>query len=154
MSRQPNSKHCFVCGLESEVGLKLRFNDNGTDEVQASYTVAQKYQGYPGVVHGGIVAAILDEVSGRALLARGHDPLNLFVTLKLEVRYRLPTPTNTPLTAVGTIVQAGKSRAKVRGELRLPDGTVTAEAECLVTRPPADFAERWEPERPHWRVYE
>ena len=43
----------------------MRFYDNGRDEVQAEYRVAAVYQGYPGVVHGAIVAGILDEVVGR-----------------------------------------------------------------------------------------
>lgn len=154
MTRQPASRHCFVCGVENPVGLRIQFVDDGDSTVTAEVNVPEQYNGYPGVVHGGIVAAILDEASGRALLARGHDVTNLFVTLKMELRYRQPTPTNTPLTAVGSIVKWGKSHAKVHGELRLPDGTVTAEADCLVARPPAEFAERWEPEKPYWRVYE
>jgi len=151
---QPNSRYCFVCGLQNPVGLQLRFKDDSQNTVRAEFTVPDQFNGYPGVVHGGIVAAILDEVSGRALLARGHDVTNLFVTLKMEVRYRVPTPTNTPLVAVGSIIQAGSIRAKVHGEIRLPDGTVTAEADCIVARPPDEFAEKWEPERPYWKVYE
>ncbi len=153
-NKQPSSRHCFVCGVENPVGLHLDFFDDGENTVLAEVTVPEKYNGYPGVVHGGIVAAILDEVSGRALLARGHDVTNLFVTLKLEIRYRHPTPTNTPLTAVGNVVQWGRSRARVHGEVRLPDGTVTAETECVVIRPPAEFAEKWEAERQYWKVYE
>jgi uncharacterized protein (TIGR00369 family) len=154
MSKQPNSRHCFVCGVQNPFGLGLHFADDGASSVRAEFTVPEQFNGYPGVVHGGIVAAILDETSGRALLARGHDIRNLFVTLKMEIRYRQPTPTDTPLTAIGNIVKANASRAVVHGEIRLPDGTVTAEADCVVARPPEDFAERWEPEQPYWKVYE
>jgi len=132
----------------------LRFEDDGQNTARAEFTVPDQFNGYPGVVHGGIVAAILDEVAGRALLARGHEYKNLFVTLKMEIRYRQPTPTNTPLTAMGNIVKATESRAVVHGEIRLPDGTVTAEADCIVARPPDEFAEKWEPERPYWKVYD
>ena len=152
--RQPSSRHCFVCGVQNPIGLKLQFVDDGDSSVYAEVNVPDQYNGYPGVVHGGIIAAILDEVSGRALLARGHDLKNLFVTLKMEIRYRQPTPTSTPLTAVGNIVKATAARAVVHGEIRLPDGTVTAEADCIVARPPNDFAERWDPERPYWKVYD
>ena len=62
---QPNSRHCFVCGLENNYGLKLRFKETGPGEVTADYTVPEHFQGYPGVVHGGIVTAMLDEVTGR-----------------------------------------------------------------------------------------
>ncbi len=52
--KQPNSRHCFVCGLENEYGLGLRFYEVGPDEVTATVTIPDQYQGYPGVVHGGI----------------------------------------------------------------------------------------------------
>ena len=152
--RQPSSRHCFICGVQNPLGLKLQFVDDGESAVRAQVTVPDQFNGYPGIVHGGIVAAILDETAGRALLARGHDDRNLFVTLKMEIRYRQPTPTNTALTAIGSIIRAGSARATVHGEIRLPDGTVTAEADCIVARPPAGFGERWEPERPYWKVYD
>ena len=154
MGQQPSSRHCFVCGMQNLYGLKLRFVDDGDSTVRAEFTVPEQFNGYPGVVHGGIIAAILDETSGRALLARGHDIRNLFVTLKMEIRYRQPTPTNTLLTAIGSVVKAGATRATVHGEIRLPEGAVTAEADCIVVRPPEEFAERWEPERPYWKVYD
>jgi uncharacterized protein (TIGR00369 family) len=154
LGKQPASRNCFVCGVQNPFGLALQFVDDGDSTVRAEFTVPEQFNGYPGIVHGGIVATILDETSGRALLARGHDFRNLFVTLKMEIRYRQPTPTNTRLTAVGSIVKAGASRATVHGEIRLPDGTVTAEADCIVARPPHEFAERWEPERPFWKVYD
>ena len=152
--RQPSSRHCFVCGVQNPFGLKIQFADDGESAVRAQVTVPEQFNGYPGIVHGGIVAAILDETAGRALLARGHDDRNLFVTLKMEIRYRQPTPTNTALTAIGSIVKAGSSRATVHGEIRLPDGSVTAEADCIVARAPAEFGEGWEHERPFWKVYD
>nr|MBN1229255.1 PaaI family thioesterase [Anaerolineae bacterium] len=88
---QPNSKYCFVCGLESPVGLKLRFTDNGVDAVRAIHMVPDKFQGYPGVVHGGVVAAMLDETGGRAVMI--GNPNRFFMTAKMEIRYRQPVPT-------------------------------------------------------------
>ena len=69
---QPNSRHCFVCGLENHFGLKLRFIETGPGEVSAEYTVPDQFQGYPGLVHGGIVTAMLDEVTGRAHMSDGE----------------------------------------------------------------------------------
>ncbi len=154
MNKQPNSRMCFVCGLQNPAGLKLAFyEDPGAGQVWVKFVVPDEYQGYPGVVHGGIVAAILDEVSGRAVLINGSDE-DLMATLKITIRYRRPTPTGTPLTAVGWVERPGTSRAKVAGEIRLPSGTVTAECEAILTRPPEEFRERWEPEEPYWKVYE
>jgi uncharacterized protein (TIGR00369 family) len=154
MEKQPSSRTCFLCGRQNPIGLKMSwYNDREAGQVRATITVPEPFNGYPGIVHGGIVAAILDETAGRALLLEGDDE-NLMVTLTLEVRYRRPTPTGQPLTAVGWVVRQTPLRAKVAAELRLADGTVTAEAEALLVRPGEEFVRRWEPEKPYWRVYD
>lgn len=154
MCKQPNSRLCFVCGLQNPCGLKLSFYEDAEEgQVRTEFTVPEEYQGYPGVVHGGIVSAILDEVSGRALMIERGDEA-FFATLRLTVRYRSPTPTGTALTAVGWVEQMSETGARVVGEIRLPDGTVTAEAESLVAPPPDEFRARWEEEMRYWKVYE
>jgi acyl-CoA thioesterase FadM len=79
---------------------------------------------------------------------------SLMVTMKLEVKYRRPTPTGVPLEAMGWLIRRDERRAQVAAELRLPDGTVCAECESLLARPREEFMRSWEPERPYWRVYE
>jgi uncharacterized protein (TIGR00369 family) len=154
MRKQPNSRMCFICGMQNPVGLKIAFYDDAeTRQVQAECTIPDEYQGYPGVVHGGVVAAILDEVSGRAVMLHGSDEV-LMATLRLTVRYRRPTPTETPLTAVGWVERMSGMGARVAGEIRLPDGTVTAECESTLGNVPDEFRARWEPEKPYWKVYE
>lgn len=142
---------CFVCGRENPCGLKLKFyEDPESRTVQAEFVVPETYQGYPGVVHGGIIAAILDEVAGRAvMLHKDHEAF--MVTLRLTVRYRKPTPVGVPLVAVGWVEQIGGAGAKVSGQIRLPDGTVTAEGEALLATAPDEFREAWEAERPYWK---
>ena len=156
--RQPNSHGCFICGLANPIGLKMVFHeDQVRNQVRAELTVPETYRGYPGVVHGGIVATILDETSGRALMSdSAHaqtDKDIFFVTAKTEVRYRRATPTNTPLVAVGWVEQRSHDRSRVKGELRLADGTLLAECESLVVRPPPEFLSGWGEEEAHWRVY-
>lgn len=154
MDKQPNSRTCFLCGRQNDVGLKMSwYNDIAAQQIRATVTVPAHFNGYPGFVHGGIVAALLDETAGRALLLDGgYD--DLMVTLKLVVKYRHPTPSGEPLTVVGWVVRRSANRAKVAAEVRLADGTVTAQAEAVVIRPPAEFLQRWEPEKRFWRVYE
>ncbi|MBN1888720.1 MAG: PaaI family thioesterase [Thermoflexales bacterium] len=154
MDKQPGSRMCFICGRQNPAGLKLNiYSDRERGEVRSEVVISDNYQGYPGVVHGGIVAAMLDEVAGRSMLLEGDED-NLMVTLKLEVRYRRPTPTDTPLLVVGSLVQPGERRARAHGEIRLPDGTVSAEADVLLARPPQSITETWETEKQYWRVYE
>jgi acyl-coenzyme A thioesterase PaaI-like protein len=150
--KQPNSRHCFVCGLESRVGLRLTFYDAGPDQAEATYTVPEEYQGYPGLVHGGIMAAMLDEVIGRA--AMSGDPNHFTLTGRLSLRYRKPVPVAVPLRLVGKVEHKKGPLTTGRGELILPDGTVGAEAEATLIDYAAgpDDVERLE--QLGWRVYE
>jgi uncharacterized protein (TIGR00369 family) len=151
-TRQPTSRSCFVCGRDNPVGLKLKWDQHPeAGELRATVVIPEHFNGYPGVAHGGIVAAVLDETAGRTILIDGGFD-DLMVTAKLEVVYRRPTPTGVPLEAVGKLVKRVGGRAEAVAELRLQDGTVAARGRVLLARPPAEIAERWAAEREHWRV--
>ncbi len=154
MIRQPTSRTCFMCGRENSYGLKMVwYNNLESNRVEAVVTIPKQFNGYPGIVHGGIVAAILDETSGRAAMLDGNFD-NLFVTLRLNVTYRRPTPTNTLLKAVGWLEHKGNRGMKVAAELLLPDGTITTECKAVVVRPTGEISKSWESERKFWRVEE
>lgn len=150
--RQPNSKHCFVCGLESEVGLKLRFDDNGVDQVHATYTVPRRYQGYPGIVHGGIIAAMLDEIAGRVMMIGDHN--RFMMTAKIELKYRKPVPVEVPLALTGRLLRDKGRLAEAHSEIHLPDGTLAAEADITLAQIPPDLKPQETLSALGWRVYE
>lgn len=149
---QPTSRMCFVCGRQNPVGLHLQFyEDPQNHQIIVPLIIPDAYQGYPGIAHGGILATILDETSGRAIMmASDDDPF--WVTAKIEIRYRRPTPTETPLRAVGWVVEQRRRSARVAGEIRLEDGTVTADAEAVVVRPRDETLREWEQEKEFWRI--
>jgi len=149
---QPTSRMCFVCGRENPVGLHVQFyEDHEKQQVVVPLVIPDHYQGYPGIAHGGILATILDEATGRALMmAMEDDPF--WVTAKLEMRYRKPTPTETPLTVVGWVVKQRSRTAEVAGEIRLADGTVTVEASALIVCPSEETLKGWDQEQQFWRV--
>ncbi len=150
---QPNSRHCFVCGLENPFGLHLRFYQTGPGQVATKYTVPDHFQGYPGVVHGGIVAAMLDEVVGRAIM--GPDPAapRFKYTARLTVRYRKNVPTGKPLRVIGQIEQDRGLRTTARGKILDAEGQVLAEAEGLLVDVPEDVVDSTDLESLGWRVY-
>jgi uncharacterized protein (TIGR00369 family) len=122
---------CFVCGKENSIGLHLTFFEEG-EQVVASFTPGEEHQGFPGILHGGIISALLDETVGRAILA-----LNLWaVTARMEIDFRAPVPIGRPVTISGRIVEFGKRKFKGQGELRLEDGTVAAKATAIYVRMP------------------
>src|SRR5712691_4628140 len=84
-------QRCFVCGHRNPYGLHLFFRlDQNT--IVADFQPREEHQGFPGVIHGGIVAAVLDEALGRTALLGSHPEWTL--TGRLEVRYRRLCPTD------------------------------------------------------------
>ncbi len=153
MNQQPVSRDCFVCGVENPAGLHMRFYETEAEPVQvvADYTVPAHYQGYPGVVHGGIIAAMLDEVTSRTIF-RGEPP-RFVVTARLSVRYRKPVPVETPLRLTGRIVEEKGRAITVAGEIRLVDGTLLAEAEAVIVEVDPSFFGEAGLTPQNWRVY-
>lgn len=148
--RQPTSLQCFGCGRQNPFGLKLEwFNDYEKQQVETTFTLGDNYCSYPGTVHGGILATILDETAGRAILLN-NDFDHLMVTLKMEVVYKHNTPTNTPLKAIGRILRYSPKRAQVEGEIVLPDGTVSATCTSILYEIPAAVRAKWGPEEEEW----
>jgi acyl-coenzyme A thioesterase PaaI-like protein len=142
---------CFVCGLENPSGLHAKFYNEGPGRVRLEWTAPERYQGYPGYLHGGIIAALIDEAAGRTILS-GNE-LRLFVTMKMEIRYRKPVPIQTPLVVRGELVRDRGRVAETRSAIYLPDGSVAVEAEVLIAETPARIMEMDELDRLGWQVY-
>jgi acyl-coenzyme A thioesterase PaaI-like protein len=155
MNLQASSRNCFVCGVENDAGLHMHFYETETEPyvVTAEYTVPRRYQGYPGIVHGGIVAAMMDEVTSRVVM-RG-DPPRFVVTARLNLRYRKPVPVETLLRMTGRVVQDKGRVVTVAGEMVNPDGVVLAEAEAVLMEVDGSYFEAMTAEEEQgWRVYE
>ena len=149
--KQANSRQCFVCGVENTYGLHLSFYETAPGEITADYIVEERFQGYPGIVHGGVVASMLDEVTGRSHL-RGNPPRFMF-TARLDVRYRKPVPVGKPLRLVG---KAGSDRGRIataKGYLYGPEGELLAEAEALLVNVPPEMVNSSDLETLGWKVY-
>ncbi len=152
LSTQPNSRYCFVCGIANPFGLQLRFYKSGEEEVTAEYTVPQRFQGYPGVVHGGIVAAMLDEVAGRAHM--GGDPPRFMYTARLDIRYRKNVPVGEPLRLIGRIGKSKRRTATSTSQIYGPDGALLAEAEALLVDLPPEVLDSTDLEALGWKIYD
>ncbi len=127
-SSQNISKNCLVCGVDNEFSLKARFYETEKSELIAVFTLLPEHQSYPKVTHGGISAAILDEVIGRAIMIT-TDRNTFGVTIELTVRYKKPVPIGTELKAIGRITKERSRTFEGTGELYLPNGEVAVEAE-------------------------
>ena len=157
MIQQPSARQCFVCGVENPAGLHITFFETEPPtpdlpvEVRAEITVPQRFQGYPGIVHGGIIATMLDEVSSRTVF-RG-DPLRFVVTAKMNVRYRKPIPVETPLKLRGWVISDRKRVVEVGGEITNVEGVVLAEAEATLMEVETEFFGDQSLSPDEWKVY-
>jgi acyl-coenzyme A thioesterase PaaI-like protein len=121
--KQPNAKMCFVCGVENKYGLKSRFYELENGETMAIFQPAEEHQGYPGRLHGGLAATILDETIGRAIMPAYSQ--NIWgVTVDFSMRLRKPVPLDREVRVIGRITKDGKRFFEGSGEIILEDGSV------------------------------
>jgi uncharacterized protein (TIGR00369 family) len=128
----------------------MSFYDNGSNEVVSEYTVSEEYQGYPGVVHGGVVAAMLDEVVCRVAMIGDHH--HFMMSVKMEIKYRHPVPTGEKLQLVGRIVRLRGRLGKATGEVILPDRTLAVESALTLANVPVEMLANVNLESLGWRI--
>ena len=148
MLKQQNSRYCFLCGLDNPIGLKLAFYEEAEGRVVAHFVPREEHQGYPGVLHGGIACAVLDETIGRTLVRRDIWAM----TVDLHVRFHQPIPLNQRLTVVGELERLRSRTMEGRGEIRLADGSAAATAEAKYIRLADDKVEAFRSELGFWQV--
>lgn len=126
LNDQSEYQACFGCGARNLNGLQLHFHRTG-DEIWAEHTPDVRFQGFPGVLHGGVIATMLDETLSRAAVFAGQ----WMMTARLEIRYRRAAPVGRPLRVTARPIQVRKRMVSARGEVRLADepDIVLAEAE-------------------------
>jgi len=113
---------CFGCGQKNPIGLKLDFRWDGRI-ARAEFTPTEFYQGWPGLVHGGIVICLLDEAMGYAALFEEM----VCVTAKIQVQLRRLTPINEPLLITSSVTRKTRKLVETRASIALKDGTLVAE---------------------------
>jgi uncharacterized protein (TIGR00369 family) len=123
--RQAN--RCFVCGPDNPIGLKLKFARLG-EGVRAEFTPSELHAGYEGLVHGGILAALVDDAIANIWATRGREA----VTAKIEIRFRREAKPGQLLivTAEPSGVKAGLHTA--RAIIARADGVVVADGSGFV----------------------
>jgi acyl-coenzyme A thioesterase PaaI-like protein len=118
--------NCFACGALNEGGLQLDLHVDG-DRCWTSIALEDRFQGWDGIAHGGIVCTILDEVMAWSLAASD----NWGLTARLNVAFRRPLPLGRPVRAEGWITKGGRRMIATAGRIVDPSTSevlATAEA--------------------------
>lgn len=116
-----DDRRCFACGPDNPNGLHMKF-EYGDGVATCTIVPGQAFAGWSNIMHGGVVATLLDEAMAHATLSTGKRA----VTARLEVRFRKAVPTDEPLVVEGRVTGSRGRVIEVSGELRGADGTVYA----------------------------
>ena len=103
VSKQNNSHMCLICGMNNSAGVRGQFYNMEDGSVGGLFTFREEHQSYPGRVHGGMLATMIDELAGRVLWVDSPD--KIAVTMDINVKYRKPVPYNTPLKGRGVFIE-------------------------------------------------
>lgn len=114
---------CFGCGRNNPIGLKLSFRRDGNGAV-AEFTPTELYQGWTGIVHGGIIHTLLDEAMSYAAMFEGA----VTITAKMESRWRRPALIGEPLIIRSRVIRNTRRLLEIEASIDLQDGTRVAEA--------------------------
>ena len=138
--------------LKTQLALHLKFYETAEGEVTADLCLPDNYQGYPGIVHGGVIAAMLDEAAGRAHMGPDDAPRFMF-TARLDVRYRKNVPVGQPLRLVGRAGQTKSRTAAACSAIYNLEGTLLADADVLLVNVPDRVIQSTDLAALGWKVY-
>ncbi|MCO5217491.1 MAG: PaaI family thioesterase [Thermomicrobiales bacterium] len=139
--RAVNDHNCFGCGALNPAGLHLQFYaTDEPDTIWASWLPTVAFEGYGGMIHGGIICTLLDEIMTWSLYSK-----NLWaVTAKMQTSFRKPVVVGQPVRLIGTVTRVRGRILEVHGEIRSEaDDVLLAEADATFIRVPESQADEW-----------
>jgi uncharacterized protein (TIGR00369 family) len=118
-----NDNYCFACGTDNPLGMKLTFAHDG-EGFHSTFTAPREHQGYKGLLHGGIISTLLDEVMAWALIDKGYRVM----TVKMEIRFRKPVHTGEKLIIRAEMEGRQGRFITAKGRIVDSEGTILATA--------------------------
>ena len=132
----PNhDKYCFACGTENNFGLKMTFASNG-EQLRSILTVPDNTRGWSNLVHGGILATILDETMSWTAI---HLTSHFILTRNINISFKKPVFIGNQLTATGEIIEKSGKNARLSAQIHDQSGALCCSGK-------GDFALFTEPE--------
>jgi len=120
----PGYKNCFVCGKDNPIGLNITFFED-KDKIRAEFMPESKHQGFKGIVHGGVLFSILDEIMGRTAIIT-KDVMTM--TVEINIKYRKKALVGEKIIFTAQMTKDLGRMIKAQAEARSEDGTLLTEA--------------------------
>ena len=115
--------NCFVCGKNNPNGLRLSFEvDKEKQTLKTTFVASPTYQGWDGIVHGGILSALLDEAMANLIYELGYQG----ITASIEIRFKRPAPILKPLLIYGEVTEVSKRLIRAKAHIAQEDGAILA----------------------------
>jgi uncharacterized protein (TIGR00369 family) len=115
--------NCFVCGKNNPNGLRLSFEiDKEKQTLKTTFVASPTYQGWDGIVHGGILSTLLDEAMANLVHELGYRA----VTASIEIRFKKPAPILKPLLIYGELTEVSKRLIRAKAHIAQEDGAILA----------------------------
>jgi uncharacterized protein (TIGR00369 family) len=115
--------NCFVCGENNPNGLRLSFEiDKEKQRLKTTFVASPTFQGWDGIVHGGILSTLLDEAMAKLVYELGYQA----VTASIEIKFKKPAPILEPLLVYGEVTEVSKRLIRAKAHIAKKDGTVLA----------------------------
>jgi|TARA_B110001454_G_scaffold22084_1_gene21523 uncharacterized protein (TIGR00369 family) len=129
---------CFACGIHNNAGLGMKFNRLDDGSVESLYDPRTEDQGFPSIMHGGILASLIDEAMAWALWSQLGV---LGVTAKLEIKYRSRVTTDDSLLVSASVSKHTGRRVNVTADIRSVENKILVQSKALYLKLPADQQE-------------
>ena len=139
---------CFACGRDNPISLDMKFFLDEDKRYCCRFVAKPEHVGYGGMMHGGLVATLLDECLARVVIEEGF----MSVTAELNVKYLKPTPVGEELLIRAWIERGRGKLFFVAGDITAANGEVTAKAtaKIMALREEVFQDESVQPDRSRW----
>jgi len=125
-----DDRMCFACGSENKDGLQLSFRSLEDGKMCTEFIPSQKFQGFKDILHGGIMAVLMDETMIHLAFAKGEK----VVTARLEVKLRKPARIGEKIVVTAELLSDSGRRLELSAEAKGPGGELLAEGKGTMVR--------------------
>ncbi|MCI8608284.1 MAG: PaaI family thioesterase [Firmicutes bacterium] len=126
LGKQIPTPNSIICGTENPSSLHCVFYELEGGEAATTFVADSFHEGHGSMMHGGFIAAVIDEVMGRSINNMEGHPMKPFVTAEMTTTFRRPIVVGKQMYAFGRVIKAEGRRCYATSEIIDEEGMVMA----------------------------